>query len=45
VFTGQRNTIIEKDFWVSWTLKQLIELQKEGEWHFTFATTGNSSAP
>jgi predicted nucleotidyltransferase component of viral defense system len=27
---GVANTIIEKDFWVCWTLKRLFELQKEG---------------
>ncbi|WP_456683270.1 nucleotidyl transferase AbiEii/AbiGii toxin family protein [Bradyrhizobium sp. S3.14.4] len=26
---GVANTIIEKDFWVCWTLKRLFELQKE----------------
>ncbi|MER8798685.1 nucleotidyl transferase AbiEii/AbiGii toxin family protein [Mesorhizobium sp. M0984] len=26
---GVDNTIIEKDFWVCWTLKRLVELQKE----------------
>jgi hypothetical protein len=25
---GVANTIIEKDFWVCWTLKRLFELQK-----------------
>ena len=27
---GVSNAIIEKDFWVCWTLKRLFELQKEG---------------
>ncbi len=27
---GVADTIIEKDFWVCWTLKRLFELQKEG---------------
>jgi hypothetical protein len=26
---GVANTIVEKDFWVCWTLKRLFELQNE----------------
>lgn len=33
---GVANTIVEKNFWVCWTLKRLFELQKDGAPSFVF---------